>query len=86
MSRFFLVLPVLLGATAATAAPPHRGEPPEVAFEACAAAVQNDACTVTTPRGHTLEGVCHVYETEALFCVPDREPPRPRTRDDNNAE
>ncbi|MEM8985043.1 MAG: hypothetical protein AAGC71_18685 [Pseudomonadota bacterium] len=83
MFRMFALLAIALTASSAFAKPPHRGEPPEVAFEACAALVDQDVCTVTTPRGHTLEGVCRIHKTDALFCVPDREPPR---RDDHDAD
>ena len=50
-----------------------RPTPPDFAFEACSAAVENDSCEVTTPRGDALGGVCRLHD-DALACIPDRPP------------
>ncbi len=55
---------------------PEDREPPQAAFEACAAAVESDSCTVETDRGHTLSGSCAMSPRgEALVCVPEGGPP-----------
>ncbi len=58
---------------------PEDHEPPQAAFEACAAAVEGDSCTVETDRGDTISGACATPpQVEALVCVPEGGPRRPR--------
>ena len=47
--------------TASTTAKSHHHgphQPPQEAFTACANHNENDACSVTTPRGDVLDGTC----------------------------
>ena len=53
----------------------HRG-PPQVAVEACAAAVQGDTCSFEGRRGETLDGTCESPEDKPLACRPADAPPR----------
>ncbi len=49
----------------------ERGEPPQAALEACAAAVEGDSCTVETDRADTISGSCAMLpRAEVLVCVP----------------
>lgn len=49
-----------------------RGGPPQEAFDACASLVENDSCSVETPKG-TMEGSCMVSpREEQLVCAPAR--------------
>lgn len=58
-----------------------RGGPPPEAFAACEKLVENNACTVETPRGE-LTGTCRQdRRSEALLCVPKNKP-----RKDNQDE
>lgn len=51
---------------------PNRGKPPQEAFDACTGANANDQCSVTTPRGDLLSGMCLVPpQRDQLVCVPD---------------
>ncbi len=51
---------------------PEEREPPQAAFEACAASVEGDSCTVETDRGDTISGACAAPpHVEALVCVPE---------------
>jgi len=52
----------------------HR-KPPEVAFEACAAAVQGDQCSFEGRRGESLEGSCEAPADKPLACRPEGAPP-----------
>ncbi len=53
----------------------ERGQPPQAAFEACAAAVEGDSCTVETDRGDIISGNCAAFpRAEALVCVPEGGP------------
>lgn len=83
MQSFYLAaLLAVFSITMASADTPPT--PPDFAFAACEAAVENDSCEVTTPRGDTLVGTCRVH-AEALACVPDRPPHRQRRpRDDED--
>ena len=49
-----------------------RRGPPAEAFEACAAAVESDSCTVVTPRGE-VTGQCVVArdQSKGLVCQPE---------------
>lgn len=48
----------------------HRG-PPEVALQACAAAVQGDACSFEGRGGEQLQGTCFAPEDKPLACKPE---------------
>lgn len=58
--------------------------PPEVAFEACSAAVEGDACSFQGRNDHTLTGTCINPPVEelagTLVCRPDNMPERRRFR------
>ncbi|WP_049721752.1 hypothetical protein [Gilvimarinus polysaccharolyticus] len=76
-----IMLTLLLSAmiSSAFAAPPshsdRQGPPPE-AIKACADAELNQAVTIETPHGHTLEATCQMVDG-ALVAVPnDRPEPR----------
>ena len=53
----------------------EHGRPPEVAIEACAAAVQGDQCSFEGRRSETLEGTCEGPEDKPLACRPEGGPP-----------
>lgn len=55
-------------------------EPPAFAIAACEGKSAGDACTVKTPRGHTIEGEC-TQMGDVLACKPDHPPPRRGGRD-----
>jgi hypothetical protein len=51
---------------------PNRGKPPQEAFDACAGVSANVQCSITTPRGDQLSGMCLVPpQRDQLVCVPD---------------
>ena len=51
---------------------PNRGKPPQEAFDACAGASADAQCSITTPRGEQLQGMCLVPpQRDQLVCVPD---------------
>jgi hypothetical protein len=53
----------------------EHGRPPEVAIDACAAAVQGDQCSFEGRRGETLEGTCEAPDDKPLACRPEGRPP-----------
>ena len=55
----------------------EHGKPPEVALEACAAAVQGDPCSFIGRRGEALGGTCEAPEDKPLACRPEGGPPPP---------
>ena len=65
---------------------PDRRGPPPVAIEACAAAVDGDACSFEGRRGDALQGECVTDREEILACRPDKAPPRLRRRDEQQPE
>ena len=52
-----------------------RHGPPAVAMEACAAAVQGDACSFVGREGETVSGSCEIPRDEQLVCSPEGGPP-----------
>lgn len=58
-----------------------RHEPPPVAIEACAAAVEGDSCSFEGRHNDTLTGHCGTGREEALACRPDHDRPRLRRRE-----
>ena len=81
MHNYRLVIPALAGtlllagaAAADNSSEKQRGErrgPPQVAVEACAAAVEGDPCSFQGRRGNTLEGSCASRDDKPLACRPD---------------
>ena len=57
-----------------------RRGPPAEALEACAAAVEGDACSFQGRRGETREGTCEAPAEKPLACRPAR-PPREELSD-----
>ncbi len=53
----------------------ERRGPPRVAVEACANAVQGDACTFEGRRGESLQGTCWAPQDKPLACRPEGAPP-----------
>jgi hypothetical protein len=50
--------------------------PPPEALEACRGANQGDACSIRSPRGDTIQGVCQQPPLQqVLACVPAGGPP-----------
>lgn len=48
------------------------GKPPQAAFDACASSSANAVCTVQTPRGESMSGLClNPPQQQDLVCVPD---------------
>jgi hypothetical protein len=58
-----------------------RRGPPAVAFEACAAAIDGDACAFDGRHGDALSGICLTGREQELVCRPDGAPPRLRRKD-----
>jgi len=54
---------------------PEHARPPEVAIEACAAAVQGDQCSFEGRRGESLQGTCEAPDDKPLACRPEGGPP-----------
>lgn len=47
-------------------------EPPEEAITACEGQAEGNECSVTTPRGDTLEGTCKYTPDDKYFvCEPE---------------
>jgi len=85
MHNYRLVIPAIAGALlfAGSAAADNSSEkqrrgPPQVAIEACAAAVEGDPCSFEGRRGNTLEGSCASRDDKPLACRPDRHDKRER--------
>ncbi len=85
MHNYRLVIPALAGALlfAGAAAADDSSErkrrgPPQVAIEACAAAVEGDPCSFEGRRGNTLEGSCASRDDKPLACKPDGHDKRDR--------
>lgn len=73
-----LTTSLLLGSGTVAAQGEERGErsrpgkPPQAAFDACASSSANAVCTVQTPRGDSLAGLClNPPQQQVLVCVPD---------------
>jgi hypothetical protein len=67
----------------------NRGKPPQEAIDACAGASANVQCSIATPGGDQLSGMCLVPpQRDQLVCVPDdhrRGEGRERHNEDPNA-
>ncbi|MEM9401230.1 MAG: hypothetical protein AAGA44_01945 [Pseudomonadota bacterium] len=55
-----------------------RRGPPDVAFEACASAVEGDPCSFEGRRGEAVKGSCTPRGEHPLVCVPEGGPPKHR--------
>ena len=52
---------------------PRQGTPPKEAIEICKNKNTGSTCSITTPRGDTLEGTCKNTPDEKYFvCMPER--------------
>lgn len=52
----------------------HPPPPPQEAFDACSNKSSGDSCSVNTPRGDYIAGICDTPpEIEALVCIPKNE-------------
>jgi len=52
----------------------HPPKPPKEAYTACANLVENDACTITTPRGDVIDGTCAPRPPWGLLPVVAQQP------------
>ena len=64
---------------------PHPPKPPKEAYTACANLIENDACSISTPDGNVLDGVCapapdskESKESSTLACRPNHMPKPPK--------
>ena len=53
-----------------------RHGPPQVAIDACVAAIDGDQCSFDSRHGDTLSGQCATSREEVLACRPEGGPPR----------
>ncbi|MDD2791245.1 MAG: hypothetical protein PHU40_11380 [Sulfurimonas sp.] len=52
-------------------------EPPKEAIAVCKDQAEDSKCSITTPRGDTMEGTCKSTPDEKYFaCMPDKRAPR----------
>ncbi len=74
---------LIMTAQAVNAEEPRRGrgQPPQVAVEACSNVTEGDACEFEGRRGEALTGVCATVRSGELACVPEGHRP-PGERDD----
>ena len=60
----------------------HPPKPPKEAYTACANLIENDACTITTPNGSAIDGICAPTPESktggALACRPNDMPKPPQ--------
>jgi len=79
MKKFIITLCILASATYCVAnqnenergAKPGMGEPPKEAISICEGKNEGDTCSMTTPRGDTLEGTCKTTPDDKYFaCMP----------------
>ena len=80
-SALLLLLGLSWGAQAASK-PEHPPKPPKEAYTACANLIENDACSISTPDGNVLDGVCapapDSKESSTLACRPNNMPKPPK--------
>ena len=80
-SALLLLLGLSWGAQAASK-PEHPPKPPKEAYTACANLIENDACTITTPNGNAIDGICAPTPDSktggALACRPNDMPKPPQ--------
>jgi len=58
---------------------PQKGKrvPPQEAISACSGKAENSSCSVTTPRGNTIEGSCkNTPDGKYFACIPTNHKPR----------
>ena len=59
----------------------HPPKPPKEAYTACANLIENDACTITTPNGNAIDGICaptpESKSSSTLACRPNDMPKPP---------
>jgi len=60
--------------TSEQTAPTGNQNPPQEAVTACASLSANDSCSVQTPQGQALAGICQTMTDESLACVPENPP------------
>ncbi|MFT7002858.1 MAG: hypothetical protein ACJAWW_000192 [Sulfurimonas sp.] len=66
---------LMLGATVMFAQDQSRREPPKEAITACENKASGDTCSITTPKGNTLEGTCKNTPDDKYFvCMPENMP------------
>ena len=62
--------------------PEHPPKPPQEAYTACANLIENDACTITTPNGNAIDGICAPTPESktgcSLACRPNDMPKPPQ--------
>ena len=78
-------LPLQLGlwwGAQAASKPEHPPKPPKEAYTACANLIENDACTITTPNGNAIDGICaptpESKSSSTLACRPNDMPKPPQ--------
>ena len=80
-SALLLLLGLSWGAQAASK-PEHPPKPPKEAYTACANLIENDACTITTPNGNAIVGICapppESKSSSTLACRPNAIPKPPQ--------
>ena len=80
-STLLLLLGLSWGAQAADK-PGHPPKPPKEAYTACANLIENDGCTITTPNGNAIDGICAPTPESktggALACRPNDMPKPPQ--------
>ncbi len=80
-SALLLLLGLSSGAQAA-GKPDHPPKPPKEAYTACANLIENDACTITTPNGNAIDGICaptlESKSSSTLACRPNDMPKPPQ--------
>ena len=80
-SALLLLLGLSSGAQAA-GKPDHPPKPPKEAYTACANLIENDGCTITTPNGNAIDGICaptpESKSSSTLACRPNDMPKPPQ--------
>ena len=80
-SALLVLLGLSWGAQAADK-PQHPPKPPKEAYTACANLIENDACTITTPNGNAIDGICAPTPESktgcSLACRPNDMPKPPQ--------
>ena len=80
-SALLLLLGLSWGAQAASK-PEHPPKPLKEAYTACANLIENDACTITTPNGNAIDGICaptpESKSSSTLACRPNDMPKPPQ--------
>jgi len=53
-----------------TGQPPNQGQPPQAAIDACMSLAEGASCTIWTPNGSNIDGVCRPLDS-TLACTPN---------------